>query len=294
MGGADENAADVLLYLLTELSVFIADAYGKPIVKAAEVVVISLLKGGCEMLTSNTIKIAVCDSGEADRAKISNIVADYLDRKDYNVRLLEFSSADELLSSDVSQLSLVIMETLFPDGIDGIEAAKQLMLRNPRTRVVFCSATDKYAVESYDVSALHYFLKPLPHGRLEKVLDRFFMVHTMLRTLSYNRNRINESIYLTDILWIEADKHHSIIHTRKGDIETSTRFSHLCSQLDGTDFVKPIRYAMVPLGCVALIPTDVFTLIDGTTVRISRNLRAEMRQRFEEYKMRTSGYLDGR
>lgn len=246
------------------------------------------------MLTNNTLKIAVCDSGEADRAQISDIVADYLDRKDYNVRLLEFSSADELLAGDVSQLSLVIMETLFPDGIDGIEAAKQLMLRNPRVRVVFCSATDKYAVESYDVSALHYFLKPLSCGRLEKVLDRFFMVHTMLRTLSYNRNRINESIYLADILWIEADKHHSIIHTRKGDIETSTRFSHLCSQLDGTDFVKPIRYAMVPLGCVALIPTDVFTLIDGTTVRISRSLRAEMRQRFEEYKMRTSGYLDGR
>lgn len=242
------------------------------------------------MLTTNTLKIAVCDSAEADRAEIVELVAGYLDRKDYNARLLEYSSAEELLSGDVSQLSLVIMETLFPDGLNGMEAARQLAMRNPRAQIVFCSVTDKYAVESYDVAALRYFLKPVPRGKLEKVLDRFFMVHTMLRTLSYNRNRINESIYLADILWIEADKHHSIIHTRKGDIETSTRFSRLCSQLDGTDFVKPIRYAMVPLGCVALIPTDVFTLIDGTTVRISRNLRAEMRQRFEEYKMRTNGY----
>lgn len=242
------------------------------------------------MLSTKTLKIAVCDSAEADRTELVGIVADYLDRKDYNARLVEFSSAEEMLSGDVSQLSLIIMEAVFPEGIDGVEAARRLAQRNPRARVVFCSATDKFAVESYDVAALRYFLKPVPCDKLEGVLDRFFMVHTMLRTLNYSRNRINESIYLADILWIEADKHHSIIHTPKGDIETSTRFAHLCSQLEGTDFVKPIRYAMVPLGCVALIPTDVFTLIDGTTVRISRNLRAEMRQRFEEYKMRTNGY----
>lgn len=246
------------------------------------------------MLTTKTLKIAVCDSNEADRAEIIGLAADYLDRKDYNARLFEFSSAEELLSGDVSRFSLVIMETLFPDGIDGVEAARQLALRNPCIRVIFCSVTDKFAVESYDVAAFSYFLKPVPRDKLERVLDRFFMVHTMLGTLSYNRNRINESIYLADILWVEADKHHSIIHTFDGDIETSTRFSRICSQLEGTDFVKPIRYALVPLGRVAVIPTDVFTLIDGTTVRISRNLRTEMRQRFEEYKMRTNTYPDSR
>lgn len=243
------------------------------------------------MLTTRTLKIAVCDSVEADRAEIVGLVANYLDRKDYNARLFEFSSAEELLSGDVSQFSLVIMEAQFPDGMNGVEAAKRLAQRNSRAQVIFCSVTDKFAVESYDVAALRYFLKPVPRAKLERVLDHFFMVHTMLCTLSYNRNRINESVYLADILWIEADKHHSIIHTLDGNhIETSTRFSRICSQLDGTDFVKPIRYAMVPLGRVAVIPTDVFTLVDGTTVRISRNLRVEMRERFEEYKMRTNGY----
>lgn len=89
------------------------------------------------MLTTKTLKIAVCDSNEADRAEIIGLAADYLDRKDYNARLFEFSSAEELLSGDVSRFSLVIMETLFPDGIDGVEAARQLALRNPCIRVIF-------------------------------------------------------------------------------------------------------------------------------------------------------------
>lgn len=52
------------------------------------------------------------------------------------------------------------------------------------------------------------------------------------------------------------------------------------------DFVRPIRYALVSLAAVATIPSDVLTLTDGSTVPISRDQRAEIKQAFMDYKMR--------
>ena len=157
---------------------------------------------------------------------------------------------------------------------------------NPNLQIVFCSTSNAYAAESYDVSALRYFIKPISREKLFATLDRFFHVHTSLRTLTYKVNRMDESIYLSEIRWVEADGHRCILHTRRGDIVTRTSFAQICDQLSGADFVKPIRYALVSLDAVAAIPAEVFTLNDGTQVPISRDQRPAMKQAFSDFKMR--------
>ena len=109
--------------------------------------------------------------------------------------------------------------------LNGIETARRLMEDNPNTQIIFCGTSNAYAAESYDVSALRYFIKPISREKLFGTLDRFFRVHTALRTLKFKQNRMDESVYLSDTLWIEADGHKSIIHTRSEDIVTRTPFS---------------------------------------------------------------------
>ena len=122
--------------------------------------------------------------------------------------------------------------------------------------------------------------------KLFATMDRFFHVHTSLRTLTYKQNRMDETIYISDLLWVEADGHKSILHTRKGEIVTRTNISQIAQQLEGADFVKPIRYALVSLSAVTQIPTDVLTLTDGSSVPISRDQRANIKQAFSDYKLR--------
>ena len=108
-----------------------------------------------------------------------------------------------------------------------------------------------------------------------------------MRTLTFKQNRMDESVYLSELLWVEAHGHHCILHTRKGDITTRTSFSQIADQLSDADFVKPIRYALVSLRYVASIPTDEFTLTDGTVVPISRDQRPAMKKAFSDYKMKS-------
>ena len=111
-------------------------------------------------------------------------------------------------------------------------------------------------------------------------------MHTSLKTLIYKQNRIDERIYISDILWIEAGDHKSIIHAKQGDIPTSSLLKNLAGQVDEKEFVKPIRYAVVSLAAVKEIPSDVLVLTDGTRIPISRNKRAEVSQAFKDYKIK--------
>lgn len=231
------------------------------------------------------MKIAICDDDDSDRKLMFQLVMEYLDLHNYHIGVDQYLTGEEFLASNVDQYDLVILD-IFMGQLNGIEIAKRLVEEHPKLQIIFCSTSNAYAAESYDVSALRYFIKPISREKLFGTLDRFFHVHTSLRTLTIKQNRMDETVYLSDILWVEADGHNCIIHTRKGNIVTRTPITQIHEQLKGADFVKPIRYALVSLGAVATIPTEVFTLIDGETVPISRDQRGEMKKAFSEYKLR--------
>ena len=231
------------------------------------------------------MRIAICDDSDQDRLTMKALVVEYLDLHNYHIAIDEFSSGEAFLAADIASYDLAILD-IFMGELTGIQTARQLVEEHPKLQIIFCSTSNAYAAESYDVSALRYFIKPISREKLFGTLDRFFHVHTSLRTLTYKQNRMDEHIYITDLLWVEADGHKSILHTRKGDITTRTPYSQICEELKDADFVRPIRYALVSLAAIATIPSDVLTLTDGSTVPISRDQRAEIKQAFMDYKMR--------
>ena len=231
------------------------------------------------------MKIAICDDDEHDRQNMRRLVTEYIDAKNYHIKIDEYISGESFLESDVSQYDLVILD-IFMDELNGIETARRFVAEHPNMQIIFCSSSNAYAEESYDVFALRYLAKPVEREKLFVTLDRFFNIKASMRTLVYKQNRMDEWVFLNDVIWVEADGHCSIIHTKKEDITTRTTFSQICDQVNGADFVKPIRYALVSLRHVVAIPTDVFLLSNGATVPISRDLRSEMKKAFSSYKMK--------
>ena len=232
------------------------------------------------------MKIAICDDDERDRETMRRLVAEYLDAHNYHVGIDIFPCGETFLKETIDQYHLVILD-IFMGELNGIETAKKLVQSHPSVQIIFCSTSNAYAAESYDVSALRYLTKPVIKEKLEGTLDRFFQIHNAMRTLVYKQNRMDEWVYLNEILWVEAHGHSCILHTKNGSITTRTGFSQIKDQLEGADFVKPIRYALVSLRYVAAIPTDVFTLADGTEIPISRDQRLAMKKAFSDYKMRS-------
>ena len=75
------------------------------------------------------IKVAVCDDLEEDRQVLVNLLSEYTDKNNLYVKIQEFTSGEAFLASDTSEYSLVFMD-IFMDGINGMETAKALIVRN--------------------------------------------------------------------------------------------------------------------------------------------------------------------
>lgn len=232
------------------------------------------------------LRIAVCDDMPEDRKTVISMIRKYLDANGHLAMIDQYASGEEFMAADLTKYDLVVLD-IYMAKITGIQTAKQLVQRNPNVQIIFCSSSNEYAAESYDVNALRYIVKPIQEEKLQAALNVFLHAHKNIRTLNFKVNRMDEQVYVSDILWIEADGHKCIIHTRNGPISTRTTLAQLEEQLEGLSFVRPIRYALVSIAAVAAIPNNVLTLVNGETIPISRDQKANVTQAYMEHKMRS-------
>jgi DNA-binding LytR/AlgR family response regulator len=232
------------------------------------------------------LRIAVCDDMPEDRRNLITMIRKYLDANGHLAMIDQYASGEDFLKVDLTKYDLVFLD-IYMAKITGIQTAKQLVQRNPNVQIIFCSSSNEYAAESYDVNALRYIVKPIREEKLQAALSVFLHAHKNIRTLNFKVNRMDEQVYVSDIYWIEADGHKCTIHTRNGPISTRTTLAQLEEQLEGLNFVRPIRYALVSIAAVAAIPSNVLTLVNGETIPISRDQKANMTQAYMEHKMRS-------
>lgn len=234
------------------------------------------------MAYAKALKIAVCDDIKEEREVIVNAIHKFADQKDHYVQVDQFESAESFLTSKVEHYSLVFLD-IFMGEMNGMEVAEKLFAMNERIKIVFCSSSTEFAVQSYEVNALSYLVKPVAEERIFMILEKFFRVHTQLQTIEVMIDRMEESIYVNDIIWVEAARSKCIIHTKDRDYTTRTNFGQVYEMLPQSMFIKPIRYAIVALKAINKIPTTEITLVDGTIIPVSRELKEEVKRAYSDY-----------
>lgn len=232
------------------------------------------------------LRCAICDDQKKELNIIFSLLNKYIDQHGYVASIDTFCSGEELLASDTSIYDLIILD-IFMGEKNGIDTAEELLKRKSTAKVIFCSTSNEFAAESYEVNALRYLTKPIVEEKFFRTLDRYFEAYTAIQTLVYKKDRLDESILLSEILWVEADRHKCILHTTMGEkISTTTSFAQIWEQLQEYDFIKPIRYAIVPMRMIAAIPSSELKLRDGTIIAIGRTQRQMVKDAYMEYKMK--------
>lgn len=70
-----------------------------------------------------------------------------------------------------TETDLIFLDIEMP-GMNGLDAAQRLMDDCPNTPVIFVTAYQEYAVDSFEVNAFGYLLKPVSKEKLAKTLER--------------------------------------------------------------------------------------------------------------------------
>lgn len=138
------------------------------------------------------------------------------------LELLDSFSSAETASEYIqtTDVDLIFLDIQMP-GINGIEFARSIP---KHTLIIFTTAYSEYALDSYEVDAVDYLVKPIDSTKFRKAVDKAIAYHSLLMNEEKKsiENVENECIFvksdrrffkvnLKDILFIEGLKDYVII-----------------------------------------------------------------------------------
>jgi len=181
------------------------------------------------------------------------------------------------------KVDIVLLDIFLQDGL-GLELAKWLRKQDSKCALIFITTSRDYAVESYEVNACYYLLKPLEETEflkaLQKASSQFGSQDYLVVTHDYNDIRIR----YTDINYIEADHKQAIFYFKDGTNTTSyINLDDLAKKLWNHHIIRCHRSYMVNLVQVADVKKTEVLLLNGKSIPLSRGNYLTVKREYEAY-----------
>lgn len=212
------------------------------------------------------MNIALVDDTLEELQILSDIISEELPQ----ANIFTFPSGKCFLEGwENSSYDLILLD-IYMEELHGIDVARTIRETDDDVRIVFCTTSNEFASESYEVGANYYLQKPVSASSFQKMLQ-------MIRLNEYELNRFitlpdGQKIVLRNITYTEYYNHSIIIHSKKrADLQTRMSQTEWEALLSNYSFLYSCSKGIV-VNFYEVIKTEdsMFLLSDGTSVPISR------------------------
>lgn len=230
------------------------------------------------------LRIAVVEDNDGDYETLRGGLTRYAEEHGKQADVRRFSSALKFLDAYRSDFDVVFMDIELPD-INGMDAAERLRCLDGCVALVFVTNLAQFAVRGYGVAAADFIVKPVNYYKLASLMSKLEFKIRLARedVITLRTKGAVERVSLSDILYIEIDKHRMTFHTSTKDIVISDTLDNFSAKLPQDRFLRCYQSFIVNLKYVSSFGGDELTLSDGTVVPVSRARRKEVMRRVNEY-----------
>lgn len=229
------------------------------------------------------MEIAVCDDDTLDRVTAARMLRLCLKDCGSGGGVTCFSNGRELLYEvqDGKIFDAVFLD-IYMDKIMGIDVARQLRAGGYNGKIVFLTASSGFAVESYDVKAAGYILKPAGYEKLKQ------LVSDMLADMEHGVYRFRHrgdilSVSFDSIIFIESSNSKCLLHCTNGEVHSV--YKRLCDieeELCDSRFLRCHQSYLVNMNHIVCADKS-FETDTGETVLIRQKSLKEMKLRYLEF-----------
>lgn len=229
------------------------------------------------------MRIAIIDDEMHWRTAAEQVVTTHYSNVEITIDTYE--SGEEYLNSKIPyDISFVDIEMPIVDGFETIEKSR---IYNPDGVYIILTTHTEMSRRGYLVNAFRY-------------IDKINLVDEMIEAMQSaelilgRNNKIEVSIIdvgirkivLKDILYIETEKHHILIHTKEKDIRCNNTMKEMEDILDEKWFFRCHNSYIVNLDEIARIDKRIIYLKNGSSIDIAQRKapdfnKAYLRRQFE-------------
>ena len=231
------------------------------------------------------MNIAICDDEILFTRELSSLLTHWAEKNDFSLTLYPYSNGDDLLTA----LRTIPVDLIFLDIImrllNGIDTAREIRSMGLTVPVIFLTSSREFALDSYDVKAFHYLLKPVNTLKLFSVMDDFFKTyHVPAETFVAHTADGFCSITLNDVDYLEAQNKQVLVCLSNG---TTLKIRELFVKCEGVftpekGFFKCHRSYIVNLSHIKQFTRTMVTT-GISSVPISRNNYSAFKDAYFSY-----------
>ncbi len=132
--------------------------------------------------------------------------------------------------------------------------------------VIFTTAYREFALDSYDLNAVDYLLKPISFERFLKAVNKVFASSRFVENTEEYRyfkvDKKNVKVYYQDILYVKGLSNYVIIHTSREQLIVYMRLLDLERTLPANKFVRIHKSYIVSLDNIKAYGSDYVEIAD--------------------------------
>lgn len=232
------------------------------------------------------IHIAICDDSKQERQILAALFKRYQELHATPLQIHIFQNGFSLLDAidQGKRFDITILDILMP-GENGIEIARNIRVSGADTEIIFLTSSPEYAVDSYEVKAQNYLLKPVTEEKFFASIDSIlaeldekdtasFIIYTTEK--QYSRIRVSSLVY--------GEVTHRTITLHLADqtmisaVMTFTEFQDILKAYP--DFIYPHRSYAVNMNYIQYVTKSDIILTDGQKIPLSRNNYMKISEQF--------------
>lgn len=229
--------------------------------------------------------IGICDSQPREREDLRKKLLDYLRQAKLAGTILAYSSSSDLLSTArESAFDVLFLETVFPEST-GLSAAWTIRRLLPKCHIIFHTHSRAYALEAFDIGAVHYLLKSVSPKKLSEAMARCVHEAAAQKSgfLEIIVARTKIQIRQEHIHYLESFGKQTCIHTGFRDYFTWNSITHIEQLLNPQSFLRIQRSYLIHMGFIQYLTGKTCTLVDGTVLSVSRKYCGPVKAKYAAY-----------
>lgn len=232
------------------------------------------------------LRIAICDDNSRDLSHITSLVESYKKNKKTDIVYMSFHNAIDLLESlKKKECDLLLLDVLMP-GFNGLQAAHELRKQNDKIEIIFLTSSPEYAVESYNVRAHHYLLKPATEDKLFPLLDK--LIEKLKKPEEAIIVKSSSSVFTIpykNIEYVEINAKTIYFYLTDNDVKkvSGSMAEYEALLLKRPGFIKVHRSYLVNLQWVQQLNQKELITLTGRKVPIARTVYTQIRTAYTQF-----------
>ena len=197
------------------------------------------------------LKIIACDDDVAFLDRLHRMIDRWSTEKGTAVDVALVTRGEDLLARHAASRADIILLDMIMPLVNGMDTARELRQADTAVRLVFLTSSPEFALESYEVRAFDYLLKPITYddfmGSCQKVFESYMQddnYNPIKRDgfLVVKRDYKCVRIPIDDILFVDCDKDYIRFHLEgRPNIRTLGNLKQLEERLPREKFKRVHR-----------------------------------------------------